>query len=220
MHGTNVSARYDNLMHRAQTSLLVNPASGAPLSWLEISDRTLNAFYGPDWPTFATWLAEVDQPTKPPAGAGTPAGTPAVDVRPNPILLACEDWSLPVRDHAQFTQYLALSEKASPHVRISTLAMGVVISCLGSDRRVNNPQHTLRVRTSVPILVANSLHDPGTPYTWATAVARQLGRDARLVTYEGTGHTTYPRTTCVNSFVEKYLLDLTVPRRNVTCPAE
>jgi hypothetical protein len=38
------------------------------------------------------------------------------------------------------------------------------------------------------VLLSNALHDPATGYDWATSVARQLGRQGVLLTYEGWGH--------------------------------
>ncbi|MEV0144021.1 MULTISPECIES: hypothetical protein [unclassified Nonomuraea] len=36
------------------------------------------------------------------------------------------------------------------------------------------------------ILLGNALHDPATAYPWAVDAALQIGREARLLTYEGT----------------------------------
>ena len=68
------------------------------------------------------------------------------------------------------------------------------------------------------MLLTNSVHDPATPYTWALGALSQLGSHGRLVTYEGTGHTMYQRTPCTRAYVDRYLINLTVPAKGATCP--
>jgi len=40
-----------------------------------------------------------------------------------------------------------------------------------------------------------------------------------LLTWQGQGHTAYPKTDCVTQAVDAYLIDLTVPQDGLTCPA-
>ena len=40
-----------------------------------------------------------------------------------------------------------------------------------------------------------------------------------LLTWQGNGHTAYPKTDCVTRAVDAYLVDLKVPVDGVTCPA-
>jgi alpha-beta hydrolase superfamily lysophospholipase len=89
--------------------------------------------------------------------------------------------------------------------------------CLGWPKPVANPQHVLRVRTSIPLLLLNSRHDPATGYNWALSVAHQLGRHGVLVTYEGAGHGSYSLSACMQQAADRYLIALTVPRRGTTC---
>ena len=74
------------------------------------------------------------------------------------------------------------------------------------------------VDTSTPILVVGNTGDPVTPYTGAQDMARDLQDDV-LLTWQGQGHTSYPKTPCVTSAVDAYLVDLTVPQNGLTCPA-
>ncbi|RAJ61742.1 alpha/beta hydrolase family protein [Streptomyces sp. Amel2xB2] len=68
-----------------------------------------------------------------------------------------------------------------------------------------------------PILVVGTTRDPATPYAWAQGLAGQLD-SARLLTYEGDGHTAYLRGgACVNDTVDKYLLKGEAPKKNKTC---
>ncbi|MFD0823987.1 alpha/beta hydrolase, partial [Micromonospora zhanjiangensis] len=134
-----------------------------------------------------------------------------------PLPVFCEDWSLPVGGFAQWSRYLAESRRVAPHMRASTIALGVTASCLAWPGPVNNPQHRLRVRTSTPLLVTNSWYDPATPYQWAQAVADQVGDRGRLLTYQGWGHGVYGRTPCTTGAVDRYLIDRALPRRGATC---
>ena len=63
-----------------------------------------------------------------------------------------------------------------------------------------------------PILVVGNTGDPVTPYESAQRIATTL-EDGRLLTYAGTGHTTYGKDHCADAHIDSYLLDLTLPRR-------
>jgi hypothetical protein len=74
-------------------------------------------------------------------------------------------------------------------------------------------------RLKTPILLSNAIHDPATGYNWATDVARQLGRNGVLLTYEGWGHGSYNKSPCVQAAIDTYLTSLQVPPRGTRCPA-
>ncbi len=44
-------------------------------------------------------------------------------------------------------------------------------------------------------------------------------QDAVLLTWEGDGHTAFPKTDCINAAVTGYLVDLEVPEDGASCPA-
>jgi pimeloyl-ACP methyl ester carboxylesterase len=71
--------------------------------------------------------------------------------------------------------------------------------------------------SSAPILVVGNTGDPVTPYAGAQDMARDLGSTA-LLTWQGQGHTSYPKTPCVTAAVDSYLVNLTVPPAGLTCP--
>ena len=72
--------------------------------------------------------------------------------------------------------------------------------------------------TENPILVIGTRGDPATPYANAPAMAADLG-DAVVLTWEGDGHTAFPKTDCVNEAVSRYLIDLEAPADGTICPA-
>ena len=60
--------------------------------------------------------------------------------------------------------------------------------------------------------------DPVTPLPGAQDMAKDLDAGV-LVTWQGEGHTAYPKTTCVTGAVNSYLIDLKAPTDGLTCPA-
>ncbi|MGK5169466.1 alpha/beta hydrolase [Geodermatophilus sp. CPCC 205761] len=70
---------------------------------------------------------------------------------------------------------------------------------------------------AAPILVVGNSGDPVTPLPGAVDLAEDL-ESAVLLTWQGQGHTAYPKTDCVNGAVNAYLIDLTVPAEGTTCP--
>ncbi|SFF41261.1 alpha/beta hydrolase [Blastococcus tunisiensis] len=71
---------------------------------------------------------------------------------------------------------------------------------------------------SAPILVIGTSGDPVTPLAGAVDLAEDLEAGV-LLTWQGQGHTAYPKSDCVNAAVNAYLIDLTVPMDGLTCPA-
>jgi len=68
------------------------------------------------------------------------------------------------------------------------------------------------------VLVIGNLHDPATPYQGAIDLAKTMG-NAALLTWDGEGHTSYLNdNSCVDNYVDDYLIAGTVPPPNTTCP--
>ncbi|MFD3498834.1 alpha/beta hydrolase [Streptomyces sp. NPDC058676] len=66
--------------------------------------------------------------------------------------------------------------------------------------------HRIEAKGAAPIVVVGTTRDPATPYRWARSLSAQLS-SARLLTYEGDGHTAYGRgSTCIDSTINAYLL--------------
>jgi pimeloyl-ACP methyl ester carboxylesterase len=72
---------------------------------------------------------------------------------------------------------------------------------------------------TAPILVVGNSGDPVTPLPGAQDMAEDL-RSTVLLTWQGQGHTSYPKTPCVADAVDSYLIDLTTPTSGLTCPAQ
>ncbi|MFF3346125.1 alpha/beta hydrolase [Streptomyces sp. NPDC002779] len=77
--------------------------------------------------------------------------------------------------------------------------------------------HRIEAKGAAPIVVVGTTRDPATPYRWARALAAQLS-SARLLTYEGDGHTAYGRgSDCIDRTVNAYLLRGTPPTDRKRC---
>ena len=70
--------------------------------------------------------------------------------------------------------------------------------------------------TANPVLVVGNLFDPATPYHGAVTVARLLPR-SRLLTLAGWGHTSLFASSCIDSYVNTYLLSSRVPPKGTVC---
>ncbi|MEV4630737.1 alpha/beta hydrolase [Micromonospora sp. NPDC049523] len=220
LHGWDVPALFAELMRRAEAGTLVDPETGASLTWLDLSRRTLGAFYLPAWAELANLLAAMVDGAPNPATATSARGKTAADeLVEYPMPVFCQDWALPVDGLSQFRRYVELAREVAPNMRASAPAVTALGLCLGWKGEVGNPQHRLRVRTELPLLIVNSFHDPVTPYEWALGVADQLGRNGRLVSFEGAGHGVYPGTPCTTAFVDRYLVDRQLPPPGATCAA-
>ncbi len=71
---------------------------------------------------------------------------------------------------------------------------------------------------AAPILVIGTQGDPVTPLPGAVDMAEDLTSGV-LLTWQGSGHTAYPKTQCVTDAVNAYLVDLAAPTADLTCPA-
>ncbi|MFJ7900942.1 alpha/beta hydrolase [Streptomyces sp. NPDC096198] len=73
---------------------------------------------------------------------------------------------------------------------------------------------------AAPILLVGNTGDPATPYEGARRMADELGRGVGVeLTWKGEGHGAYGSgSTCVDTTVNAYLLNGTVPRDGTTCP--
>jgi pimeloyl-ACP methyl ester carboxylesterase len=71
---------------------------------------------------------------------------------------------------------------------------------------------------SPPIVVVGSTGDPVTPYAWAVSLAHELQHGV-LLTRVGDGHTGYGASTCVQTAIDAYLIDLKPPRVGERCPS-
>ncbi len=70
---------------------------------------------------------------------------------------------------------------------------------------------------AAPILVLGTVHDPATPFAAAGVLAKALGTGV-VLSWDGEGHTAYPKTSCIAGKVDSYLINATLPVGH-SCPA-
>jgi pimeloyl-ACP methyl ester carboxylesterase len=70
-----------------------------------------------------------------------------------------------------------------------------------------------------PILVVGNIGDAVTPFSSATWVAEHLAGSV-LLTYDGSGHTSGGRSSCIDDAVHRYLIDLVPPAVGTRCAAD
>lgn len=106
-------------------------------------------------------------------------------------------------------------EKASP-VFGPGLAWAA-LNCTYWPVRATGEAHRIEAKGAAPIVVVGTVRDPATPYRWARSLAGQLS-SARLLTYDGDGHTAYGRgSACIDTAIDTYLLRGTPPTAGKRC---
>lgn len=98
----------------------------------------------------------------------------------------------------------------------AALASGLLTCTLWDATRHPLPERD--AAGSAPILVVGTEGDPATPYQGAVTMAEQLEAGV-LLTWQGEGHTAFPKTDCITEAVVGYLIDLIVPADGTSCPA-
>ncbi|MBR8643001.1 alpha/beta fold hydrolase [Streptomyces tuirus] len=110
---------------------------------------------------------------------------------------------------------LSAFEKASP-VFGEGLAWAS-LNCAYWPVHATGEPHRIEAKGAAPIVVVGTTRDPATPYRWAQAMAGQLS-SARLLTYDGDGHTAYGRgSSCIDRTINAYLLRGTPPKGGKRC---
>ncbi|MGA5305193.1 alpha/beta hydrolase [Nucisporomicrobium flavum] len=98
----------------------------------------------------------------------------------------------------------------------ASLALGMMPCTFWPGKR--DPYPAGAANGAPPIVVVGTTGDPATPYENTAQLAGMLGT-GHVLTWEGEGHTAYPSTQCIVTAVDRYLIDLTVPREGQRCPA-
>ncbi|MEV0388395.1 alpha/beta hydrolase [Nonomuraea sp. NPDC050643] len=220
LHGENVRAVWRDLLARAGRGELEFPGMpGVALTRLGLIRQAFGAFYEPAWKELAELLVALDGGDRTAKAILTPPAATSDEVINDPTQVFCQDYLLPVRDFREYARLLRRSVSIAPDMLISAAAHPLTTACLGTPDPIPNPQHALNVSGTPPLLLGNALHDPATGYPWAVNAARQIGDEARLITYEGWGHGVYGRGPCPTAAIDDYLTSLKVPARDTRCAA-
>ncbi len=90
------------------------------------------------------------------------------------------------------------------------------LGCLGWPQGESMVEIDYTVGLEVGPLVIGTTGDPATPYQQAVSLAKLLN-GATLLTFQGEGHTAYGSDTCVNDYVENYLLGENLGSAELIC---
>ena len=90
------------------------------------------------------------------------------------------------------------------------------LGCLGWPKGKSTVEIDYTVDLEVGPLVIGTTGDPATPYQQAVSLAKILS-GATLLTFQGEGHTAYGSDTCVNDYVENYLLGENLGSAELIC---
>ncbi|MFF7193059.1 alpha/beta hydrolase [Streptomyces sp. NPDC008079] len=127
----------------------------------------------------------------------------------------CLDLPPALSSPADVERALPSFRAASPHFG-TTLAWSSLICGYWPLPSTGHAQR-IEAKGAAPILVVGTIRDPATPYAWAVSLASQLS-SGHLLTYDGDGHTAYARgSDCIDTAVNAYLLDDTVPPKDQKC---
>ncbi|NJP92825.1 alpha/beta hydrolase [Nonomuraea sp. FMUSA5-5] len=214
LHGTDIRAFWKRLLDRADRGELHEPGlPDVPMGAYELVNTAFAGLYNPNWAELAHLLQAIDT-----GGPGPAASAQKDEEVPVSTPVFCQDFHLPVADHAQYASLLRRQAPRARDMRYSPPALGRIAGCLGQPTPIPNPQHRLRVDATPPILLASSLNDPATGYLWTLSTAEQIGAEARVLTYEGSGHGVYGRSACTTGAIDRYLISQSIPAHGVRCP--
>jgi pimeloyl-ACP methyl ester carboxylesterase len=213
LHGKDTKAVYADLKERARAGTLTDP-DGQPIDFYDLASSTFGGVMHPAaWGGVASYLADLRD-----GAATTIASFGEVMNVPYPSIW-CSDWDYPVKNYGHYKLLRNKLSRAFPNVEWSPY-VDHAMTCIGSGTETTNPQRRLDIDDAPPLVMVGNVHDPATVYEWNLTAAHQSG--ARLITYEGWGHTAYGNggpSDCVNKAVDDYLIDLKPPRRGLRCPA-
>jgi pimeloyl-ACP methyl ester carboxylesterase len=131
-------------------------------------------------------------------------------------IILCDDRHDPVPSFDDFAAEYHRDVAAYPF-----LGRYVGSTMLGCDPRLPRPAPSetlgdVRVAGTRPILIVGTTDDPATPYAGAEDLTGRIA-GSRLLTFESTEHTAYPKRTCISAAVNAYLVDGKLPPRGKRC---
>jgi pimeloyl-ACP methyl ester carboxylesterase len=177
------------------------PETGSVGGWVGLSELLQVAMYNNDSSAFST--------TKYASTTGYDMSYAAIFCQDAPR----SNWSA-----IDFKIKADVGAVATPHTRGIGEVWYLDALCMNWPTPVRNPPRSLAPafasrNMSTPILLVNALYDPETPIQFALNVHRQLGeQNAHLIIRDGSGHTSYNHVGETHRAINKYLVDLEVPK--------
>lgn len=176
------------------------------------------------------WLLTLDLPRRERWPELTASLTAAMNGNPSPVqdeltelvsqhvsgwlLVTCNDSAERITE-ADLAARMTTAQAASP--MFGAFLVGLTGIC-GSWPVPESPLAAVSGTGAPPVLVLGGTKDAVAPYASTQSLATQLA-SARLLSWQGTDHGSYPRTSCVTEAVDAYLIDNTLPGTGLLCPA-
>ncbi|UQX86682.1 alpha/beta hydrolase [Jatrophihabitans telluris] len=129
------------------------------------------------------------------------------------LAVNCNDSTLRVTDSLVATK---AAEWVSKYPIFGNNAASSLYACYGWPTS-GHPLPPATATTAPPILVVGTVHDPATPFKATSVLAKTLGVGT-VLSWDGEGHTAYPKTPCITGKVDSYLITAKIPTDD-SCPA-
>jgi pimeloyl-ACP methyl ester carboxylesterase len=219
--------RFDSLAERLRRHPIELPGRGGkvvPFGYSDLVGRTLSAMYSSSmWPRFARFLQRVY------VLAGEPHGPPVSSILRAPLDdlrdpyeqtfegyfgVWCSDSDNPDDPEAWATSARAADLEFPYFGRPWIWGSSACASWPGvDDDRYIGP---FDVSTANDVLIIGNRNDPATRYQDAESTRLIMPR-SRLITLEGSGHTSLFLSRCVDGYLNEYLLTATAPAEDPVC---
>ena len=221
--GGSPAAKFAELAERLRADPFVVPPPEGPFTvgYAELVTVTFQLLYSPIWTDLGVLLQDLYAATEPVAAARILARARTVDapglapMDESQVAIICADTDTP-DDPRAWPSIARRADRRSPY-------FGSLLTYLSQQPcaswRTRDPDRYLGpwdARTSAPALILGTRFDPVTPYEDAVKLARIMPR-SRLLTLDGYGHTTILASACTAQAVERYLLEVALPRRGTVC---
>jgi pimeloyl-ACP methyl ester carboxylesterase len=223
LHGRDVLGIWDHLIAHANRSPIPVPTVHRDVTGADIqqaADIAYLLFKRPNAYSQISWLSLGPAIVKALHGDASQFTGPLPPPPNNPaygrITIECLDFPVRAANFAEFSGRIRIARIIAPHLGAATQTGRILSQCSGWPRPPTDPQHLPRIKGAPPALIVNATHDSSTSYTWALSMQAEMPRSV-LLTRDGDGHTSYITSPCAQHAIDRYLIDLTLPRPGAAC---
>jgi pimeloyl-ACP methyl ester carboxylesterase len=230
LHGRDVAGLFDRLARQADQQPIAvpecerarcrTPVTGDDIRLnayeLLLVKSPIAAFSMPGWNGFAQALAALEAGDA--SAFARPLATSPRDGTFAGLAVNCVDYPPLIRSFHDLASAALLARALAPHTHGAGEAWTGLVGCINWPVPPANPPHRARIHGAPPILLANSTHDPSTPYRWAHNLLHQIP-GAVLLTRDGDGHTSsLLHASRTSDAIARYLITRRTPSPNTVYP--
>ena len=221
-HSSDVGVRWDQLLERLDTQSVITE-SGRAVNNAVMEEATTQSMYARSlWPIFAAALADAEKGI----GEGllrladsyngrNEDGTFSSINQSNPVIRCASGFGKdPPEDAAAL---IAELQKVAPRFS-KDVSEDDFDGNTCDDLLPDAPLYEISYSGAAPIVVVGGVNDPATPIRWAEELVANLGTNARLVRFNGEGHSQLMVSDCVDRIAsDMFSVDQLLPDNNTTC---